>query len=135
MALTLDLADYPAVRRSVDLSLTKANVPDDAISDVTVKAAAERYVRTRTSNEDEHAKAALLSIAAARLMSRVPKILSETSPGFTYSRQSEDWKKFQQDLIDEADEEIRLSEKEHPTDVGIAFFADESPIFFDVAEA
>ncbi len=89
--MTLDPADFQSVRRALDTSLTKATLPDPVIGDAIYKARAESFVNGRlpsATNDDPHAKLAVIYMTAAYLVYAVPRIVSESLPGASYTRQN-----------------------------------------------
>jgi len=96
-----DVADYPAVRAAIDLSLDDTTLPDDVIGLPIYAGAAEVEIGRRVANYADvitagGANAALLTnaaiwICAALLVPAVPNLTGERTPDSQqYSRQAFD---------------------------------------------
>jgi hypothetical protein len=110
LTLPLDASECDEVRAAIDVSLDANTLPDSIINMAIYAGAALRFVVARTLNSDEFARQALLFVTAANCMPAIPKIVSETIAGGSYSRQSEDWVKREAWLRTEADASIAQSE-------------------------
>jgi hypothetical protein len=96
MAL-LSIAEYPAIRASIDISLDSTTLPDAIIALDIYSGAGQRDVlaldplaESRTGDALIHATNAAILFTAARLVTALPQILKETFPDHSYERKAYD---------------------------------------------
>lgn len=113
----LSVADYPAVRAAIDVSLGENNLPDSTIALPIFHAAAERWVRGRDPNAEtytpgsanaEAIKQSAIYACAALIIGANPNITSETfTDGYRYTRKEIDPSARQAELWSAAEGAVR----------------------------
>jgi len=135
MPVTLSTSEFEQSRKLVDITLTVDQLPDAVLAADAYAGEAVRWVSARTSNTDENAKAAAVYVLAALVMPAVPKLLSESNAGYSYSQQQTNVDKRVAQLLAMAEDAIARSEAANPTDVGTAYLDGTTITQFDVAPA
>lgn len=111
----LSSADYPAIRALLDVNLDTTLLPDATIALAPFVGAAELEIArrdpsaaTRTGDEATHIKLAAILLAAAYLAPSVPRLVSSSMSGVSFSMQQATWDQIAQRLHTEADRHLTV---------------------------
>lgn len=120
MAL-ITVADYPAVRAALDISLDAAAVPDAVIVLSIYHGAAELDVLARVPDAEGRAEPdlsrlrnAVIFLTAAKMARAVPAISAERTPTHEYTRHEVNWTKRGVELLADAERELAQVTVETP---------------------
>lgn len=111
----LSSSDYPAIRAALDINLDATLLPDATIALAPFVGAAELEIArrdpnaaTRTGDEATHIKLAAILLAAAYLAPSVPRLVSSSMSGVSFSMQQATWDQIAQRLHAEADRHLAV---------------------------
>jgi hypothetical protein len=95
----LAAVDYPAVRAALDLTIDAATLPDAVIALPIFAGRAEQTILrldpaapTRSGEEAEHVRRAVIYLTAAYIAPHVPDLLGEQFGPQRYTRAPQDWR-------------------------------------------
>lgn len=133
--IDLGASDFESVRKLIDVQLTADQLPDTVLGLDAYEGEAIRWVAQRTDNEDADARNAAVYVLAVLVIPALPRFLSESNAGYSYSLEKVDWKARIEQLMYLAENAISRSETANPTPTGDAYDSGATMSHFDVAPA